>query len=215
MKNILFIFIICSFVTCNQSDKKGQNDQTPPVENKFDTPEEAFAQTKKNLHLILTDRMRSSYGLDTDEAIRSLKKSEEVPVSYLPLERLGDSTLTMNDDGFLYGLGNEQETKICVQVNRMEGNWIQSSIGMKKYVNTFRNFPDCKRIVDVPGLQLTFVEVADSSGVKYAPIADYSEADISADRRFSKSELMQSLANYKMYLEEKYGKDFTMGNLDR
>ena len=199
---------------CNDG-RKPQDDDMKPQPNAYKSPEEALKQTQEHLHLLLNENQRKVFGLASDEEIQQLTTQLAVPISYLQLERLGDTTRIQNDDGYWYGLGNGDATKIGISVERAGDVWIQSTIGMKKFVQATSRHSGVTRLVEVPGLELSFVELTEKGRISYVPIADYADAKLSADRRYAWPELLRILDGYRVQLQREFGDDFTKGNLER
>jgi len=199
---------------CNDG-RKPQDDDMKPQPNAYKSPEEALKQTQEHLHLLLNENQRKVFGLASDEEIQQLTTQLAVPISYLQLERLGDTTRIQNDDGYWYGLGNGDATKIGISVERAGDVWIQSTIGMKKFVQATSRHSGVTRLVEVPGLELSFVELTENGRISYVPIADYADAKLSADRRYAWPELLRILDGYRVQLQREFGDDFTKGNLER
>ncbi len=219
MKNIIICILIFSTALMSCNRKGGNNGNTPPSENDFSTPAEAFEQAKKSLPDLLNDAQKKAFGLESAEVIRQLSKTNEIPVSYLDLNKLKDSSSAFFDEAVLFGLGDSNGTKICISVRKQNNRWIQSVIGMKKYVTVLQQRTGVSRIIDVPGLEMSFVEVktgdSTAASLGYYPVADYPDANIYQQETYSKAQLLNRLEAYRITMERKFGKDFTSGNLDR
>lgn len=215
MKKIFCIlFVIAALaVSCNRKGSGNNGEQ--PAENSYNTPEEAFEQARKNLPSLLNDNQRKTFGLDSEDSIKTLEKKTAIPVTYVAFSQLQDSTLKRSDDAIVYALGNNGGPRICISVGRQGDKWIQSIIGLKKYVTLFQQQPDIKRIIDVPGLEMSFAEITTNDTTAYFPVTDYPEAKMYRQEFMSEPVLLRRLEQYRMELERKYGKDFTEGTLDR
>lgn len=219
MKTQLITFILGGTLAlngcqCNDS-RNPQDDDMEPHTNAYESPEEALKQTQEHLHLLLNENQRKAFGLSSDAEIQQLTTKLAVPISYLQLERLGDTARIQTNDGYWYGLGNGDVTKIGISVERAGDVWIQSTIGMKKFVQATSRHSGVTRLVEVPGLELSFVELTEDQRVSYAPIADYPDAKLSADNRYAWPELLRILDGYRVQLEREFGDDFSNGNLER
>lgn len=218
MKTLIITLILgCTLALngCQCNDGRKPDDDMEHQPNAYKSPEEALKQTQERLHLLLNENQRKVFGLASDEEIQQLTTKLAVPISYLQLERLGDTARIQTDDGYWYGLGNGDATKIGISVERAGDVWIQSTIGMKKFVQATSRHTGVTRLVEVPGLELSFVELTENGRISYAPIADYADAKLSADRRYAWPELLRILEGYRVQLERKFGDDFTKGNLER
>jgi hypothetical protein len=200
---------------CQCNESRSPQDDMEPQKNAYKSPEEALKQTQEHLHLLLNENQRKVFGLSSDEEIQQLTTTLAVPISYLQLERLGDTARLQTDDGYWYGLGSGDAAKIGISVERAGDVWIQSTIGMKKFVQATNRHSGVTRLVEVPGLEMSFVELSENQRVSYAPIADYGDAKLSADSRYSWPELLRILDGYRVQLEREFGDDFTKGNLER
>lgn len=220
MKQLLFIIITLAALflmggSCNRKGSGNNGDDQPPMENKYNTPSDAFEQARKNLPQLLNENQRKSFGLASDDAIKNLVKTSEVPITYLGLNQLRDSTVKQSDDGMLYGLGDKAGSRICISVRKQNNSWVQSTIGIKKYVNVINQRPGLTRIVDVPGLEMSFAEVKSADATTYYPVMDYPDANLFQQQALTVPELLRTLENYRATMEKKYGADFTNGNLER
>ncbi|WP_257667588.1 hypothetical protein [Parapedobacter tibetensis] len=200
---------------CQCDGIKDPNDDMKPIENKFDSPEEALRQAQENLHLIINENQRQVFGLSSDEEIKQLSTQAAVPITYLSIDQLKDTARISSDDAYWYGLGSEKTTKIGISVERADDSWIQSTIGMKKFVQAINRHPSATRLVEVPGLEMSFMELQDPDRPSYIPIVDYPEAKLSIDGRYSWVELIRILDNYREQLEIEFGEDFINGYLER
>ena len=218
MKTLLIVYILGGVLALNGcqcgNDRNPQEDMEPQT-NAYKSPEEALKRTQEHLHLLLNENQRKTFGLSSDEEIKQLTPQVTVPISYLPLERLGDTAYIKTDDGYWYGLGSGNAAKIGISVERAGDVWIQSVIGMKKFVQATNRHPGISRLVEVPGLEMSFVELAEQQHISYVPIADYPEAKFSADSRYAWPELLRMLDGYRAQLEREFGEDFIKGNLER
>jgi hypothetical protein len=218
MRTLIFASIIGIAMAsqgCGRNMSGDKSEDANRVENKFATPAAAFEQTKQNLIQILNDNQRKTFGLGSDQEIAALAKVTEIPVSYLPLDRLSDTAMTLNDEGFLYTLGSGTSSKIAITVTQTQGGWMQNTVGMSNVVQAVNRFPASTRLVEVPGLEMSFLEQGDSSARVYVPLRDYSEAGISQRGQYRAPELMRLLEAYRARLEKQFGADFTNGSLDK
>ncbi len=215
MKKIFCILLVIVALAMSCNRKGSGNNGEQPVENSYNTPEEAFEQARKNLPVLLNDNQRKTFGLDSDDSIKALEKKTTIPVTYVTFSQLQDSTLKRSDDAIVYALGNNEGLRICISIGRQDNKWIQSVIGLKKYVTLFQQRPDVKRIIDVPGLEMSFAEVTVNDTTGYFPVTDYPEAKMYRQELMSEPVLLRRLEQYRIELERKYGKDFLEGNLDR
>ena len=218
MRTLIIVCIIGIAVVsqgCGQNISGNKDDKTMRVENKFDSPTAAFEQTKRNLVQILNENQRKTFGLGSDQEIAALAKVTEIPVSYLQLDGLKDTAMTLNDEGFLYTLGGGTSSKIAITVTRTQGGWMQNTVGMSGVVQAVNRFPASTRLVEVPGLEMSFLEQGDSSAKVYVPLRDYPEAGISQRGQYRAPELMRLLEAYRARLEKQFGADFANGSLDK
>jgi len=186
-----------------------------PQTNTFDSPEEALKQAQEHLHLLLNENQRRTFDLSSEEEIMQLSTQVAIPITYVDLDRLNDTARVETADGYWYGLGSQDAAKIGISIERAGNKWIQSTIGMKKFVQATNRHPAVSRLVEVPGLEMSFLELPENQRISYVPIADYAEAKLSADSLYSWPELVRLLAVYRAQLEREFGEDFTRGNLER
>jgi hypothetical protein len=218
MKTLIIACILGIAITsqgCGRNVSGDKDDNSTRVENKFASPAAAFEQTKKNLVQILNENQRKTFALGSDQEIAALTKVTEIPVSYLALDRLKDTAMTLNDEGFLYTLGNGTSSKIAITVTQTQGGWMQNTVGMSNVVQAVNRFPAATRLVEVPGLEMSFLEQGDSTAKVYVPLRDYPEAGISQRGQYRQPELMRLLEAYRARLEKQFGADFTNGSLDK
>lgn len=216
MKKIQFIAILAvlAIAGCSQSsNNKMDNNQ---VENNYTTPEAAFNYAKNNLHQILNESQMRSYGLGSKEEIMKLVTTNDIPLIYLPMDQLKDSTISSVSAARIYALGEDKNPKICITVRNPTGKyWIISTIGLKKYANALAGQQEVTAIVEVLGLEIDLLEIQSGNEKIYKPITDYPEANIYYDQNYKLSEILRLLEAYRAELEKKFGKEFSSGSLER
>lgn len=203
-------------IGCNSQNSDKNKDTMSTIDNNFNSAQEAFEQTKKNLPKLLDENRRKAFGLGTDEEINNLVTTAELPVLYLSMDQLKDSVLNSSNEGLFYFLGDQSSSKICVGVVKGSKGWVQSVIGLKIYVGAVNRIKNSKRIIDVPGLEISFIETTDSSGNNtYHAITSYPDAGISESVSYTQKSMLMALDAYKIDLEKKYGREFMNGDLER
>lgn len=203
-------------VLCILSCKSKLNDvNSQQVENSYPTAEAAFTAAKNNLSSILNDTQKRSYGLESDDQIRNLSTTNDIPLILLPMNQLKDTVINTAVEARLYAAGDANTPKICITVKKIKDNWIISTIGSKKYVEALAGNANVTAVVEALGLELSFLELQTPAGKTYKPITDYGEARLSASETYNAATLLSNLENYRAALEKKFGKEFSAGELDR
>ena len=208
----VIFFLVLSTLSC----KNKLNDvNAQQVENSYPTAEAAFTSAKNNLHAILNEGQKRSYGIESNEQMQNLVTTNDLPLIFLNLDQLKDTVVSSVVDAKLFAIGQSGNPKICITVKKTNQNWIVSTIGLKKYVDALAANRDVTAVVEALGLELSFLELQTPIGKVYKPIANYAEANLSSTATYSAPVLMQSLENYRAALEKKLGKEFSAGELDR
>jgi len=185
------------------------------VENSYPTADAAFNAAKNNLHSILNDMQKRSYGLESDEQIKNLTTTNDIPLILLSMNQLKDTVVNTAAEAKLYAIGQAGSPKICITVKKAKDTWMISTIGLKKYVDALASNTDVTGIVEALGLELSFLELQTANGKAYKPLTDYREAKLSSQATYSATQMLGSLENYRAALETKFGKEFSAGELDR
>lgn len=211
---IAVIVILMLATGCNQNSSTKMDENL--VENNYPTAEAALTYVKDNLHLILNESQRKSYNLGSEEQVKKLVITNDIPLILLPMDRLKDTIISSASEARIYALGEEGNPKICVVVRNPTGkNWMVGTIGLKKYIQALAGQADVSAIVEVLGLEISLLEVQAGEKIVYMPIADYPEADIYQQNAYEFADILRSLEAYRVELERKFGKDFTSGALDK
>jgi len=211
---IAVVIFILSVNACSQNGKTKDMD-SKKTENSYPTAEAAMTAVKENLHLLLNDAQRRSYDLSSDDQIKSLTVTNDLPLIMISLEQLSDTIINSVAEARLFALGQGGNPRICISVQKSDNNWMTSSVGMKRYVNAIDEKRNLTGIVQALGLELEFLELSSNNVRTYTPIRDYPEAELFATTEYTAAELLRSLNNYRTELERKFGKDFISGELDR
>lgn len=211
---IAAIVILMLATGCNQNSSTKMDENL--VENNYPTAEAALTYVKDSLHLILNESQIKSYNLGSEEQIKNLVITNDIPLILLPMDRLKDTIISSASEARIYALGEEGNPKICVVVKNPTGkNWIVGTIGLKKYIQALAGQADVSAIVDVLGLEISLLEIHAGEKIVYMPIADYPEADIYQQNAYELADILRSLEAYRVELERKFGKDFSSGALDK
>ena len=200
---------------CRCSGDSDANNDMKPTKNAFNSPGEALQQTKEHLHLILNENQRKAFGLASDEEIMRLETRVTLPITYVSMDQIDTTTSVDTAHGYWYGLGGGNASKIGVSVEQVDDVWVQHTIGMMKFVTATNRHGNTSRLIEIPGLEMSFLELTDEQRKAYTPIADYREAKLVADSLYSWDELRRLVGTYRIRLEREFGKDFINGSLDR
>ncbi|MHC1774775.1 MAG: hypothetical protein AB9834_05105 [Lentimicrobium sp.] len=206
---ILMLATGCNQKATNQMDEK-------QVENNYPSANAALDYVKANLHLILNESQIKSYNLGSKEEIQKLVVTHDLPLLLLPMDQLKDTIIRSVSEARIYALGEDRNPKICVVVKNPDGkNWMVSTIGLMKYIQSMAGQQDVTAIVDVLGLEISLLEIQSGNKKVYMPIADYPEAGLYEQTAYDVKEVMRNLEAYRMELEKKFGKEFSSGALDK
>lgn len=211
---IAALVILMLATGCKQNANNNMEDQQ--VDNNYPSASAALDYVKANLHLILSESQVKSYNLGSEEQIKKLVVTNDLPLLLLPMDLLNDSVIQSVSEARVYMLGEDRNPKICVVVKNPEGkNWIVSTIGLMKYVQSIGSHQDVTAVVDVLGLEISLIEVQSATGKVYLPIADYPEAGLYEQTAYDVKEVLRNLEAYRAELEKKFGKEFSSGALDK
>jgi hypothetical protein len=216
MKRVLILISIALLLIatgCSQNSemKKGEDQG----QNSYKTPEEAFNSAKANLPMILNESQIRAFNLGSAEDMKKLVKTHELPLLYLPMDRLKDTIFQTKSDAMVYTLGDGTTPKICISTRNPDGKaWIVSTIGMKRYSDALAVNKDVTGIVEVLGLEISLLEVQSANGKMYTPVADYRAAGILTGNLYRAADLLPMLEAYRAELERKFGKDFSTGEVE-
>jgi hypothetical protein len=217
MKNKQIIAIIVMLVIaagCNL--KNSTNMDENQVENNYPTAVAALNYVKDNLHLILNESQIKSYNLGSEEQIKKLVITNDLPLILLPMDQLKDTSISSASEARIYTLGEERSPRISVVVRNPTGkNWMVGTVGQKKYVQAIADQQDVTAVIEVLGLEISLLEIQSGGKKTYTPIADYPEAEIYQQNAYELAEVLRSLEAYRVELERKFGKDFSSGALDK